>query len=91
MEHSYNTLVGGKGVKLSGGERQKIAITRAVLSGAKIIILDEPLNGLDISSRKEIIQLIMKLKETHTIIAITHDTTLPTLSDKVIRLSKISK
>lgn len=91
MERSYNTLVGGKGVKLSGGERQKIAITRAVLSGAKIIILDEPLNGLDISSRKEIINLIMKLKETHTIIVITHDTTLPTLSDKVIRLSKISK
>lgn len=86
MADQYNTIVGERGAKLSGGEKQKIAFTRAVLANAKIIILDEPLNGLDQCSKIDIIEIIKKLKRNHTIIAISHEDTLPMISDSIIVL-----
>lgn len=63
--------VGENGGQLSGGERQRIALARAFLNDAPILILDEPTSGLDDSNRKSILAQISSMRKT--IIVITHD------------------
>jgi len=60
--------------KLSGGERQKVLLARALVSEPKILILDEPVDGLDPTSRDEFYTLLRKLnKDGLTIISVSHD------------------
>ena len=57
---------------LSGGEKQKIAIARALLSGARILLFDEITNNLDEESVSSIEKIINSLKNKYTIIMVTH-------------------
>ena len=76
--------VGQFGSELSGGQRQKIAIAGAILSGAKLLILDEPTASLDISATGEIIRTILSLKGEHTVLLVTHDREAVKAADHVI-------
>jgi ATP-binding cassette subfamily B protein len=67
----YN--VGEDGSKLSGGEKQRIAIARALYKDCEILIMDEPNNNLDIEIEKEIIEDLINLSTNKTIIIITHN------------------
>ena len=58
---------------ISGGEAQRVALARAILSNPEVIILDEPLNSLDFSSKVELIEFLKKVKGDRTVIHITHD------------------
>jgi ABC-type Mn2+/Zn2+ transport system ATPase subunit len=60
--------------RLSGGQKQRVLIARALASGASILILDEPTNGMDLSSRNSILELIHKLHEEDklTVIMVSH-------------------
>lgn len=58
---------------LSGGQRQKLKIARALLNEAKVLILDEPLNAVDAESKKEILQLLKKLSPQTAQIWVLHD------------------
>jgi ABC-type multidrug transport system fused ATPase/permease subunit len=68
-----NSKIGYMGSKLSGGQRQRISIARALYKNKKILILDEPTSSLDEISKKEIIDNIKNLKNSNTIIVISHD------------------
>lgn len=76
--------VGLFGSELSGGQRQKIAIAGAVLSGAGLLILDEPTASLDVTSTSEIIHTVLSLKGRRTVILITHDREAVRAADHVI-------
>ena len=71
LEDGVNTRINGNGYNLSGGEKQRIGIARALLAGAKVFILDEITSNLDVSKERYIEELIMNI-EGVTVIMITH-------------------
>ena len=72
MPQGYKTIVGEQGARLSGGQRQKIAIARAILKGAPILILDEATSSLDSRSEKELQGALENLMQGRTTIMIAH-------------------
>ncbi|MCP2604398.1 ABC transporter ATP-binding protein/permease [Candidatus Aminicenantes bacterium AC-708-M15] len=72
LEDGYNTLIGERGVRLSGGERQKLSIARAILKDSDIIIFDEATTHLDRGSEKRIQKLINENFKDKTCIIVSH-------------------
>lgn len=72
LPKKYNTMVGERGVKISGGERQRIAIARAILKNAPILILDEATSHLDYATESLIQKSINNLMKNKTTIVIAH-------------------
>src|SRR5205823_5952999 len=72
MPHGYGTMVGERGITLSVGQRQRIAIARAIVRNAPILILDEPTAGLDAASEQAVIDALGRLMEGRTSIVIAH-------------------
>jgi len=72
MPLGYATLVGERGATLSGGERRRIAIARAIVRNTPILILDEPTSGLDAASEQAVIEALQRLMEGRTSIVIAH-------------------
>ena len=71
--YKYDTNVGEDGLSLSSGEKQKIALARAILKDSPIILLDEVTKSIDADSRESINEVIYNLKEDKTIIMVTHN------------------
>lgn len=69
---AYNTLLQEGGISLSGGEKQRIAIARAILANPQILIMDEPVSALDIITEKKIHHAIEHLTKGKTTIVISH-------------------
>lgn len=72
LEDKYQTIVGEKGVGLSGGEKQRICIARALVSGAEVLLFDEPTASVDAETEKIISNTLEQLKGKKTIILISH-------------------
>lgn len=72
LPDGYNTYVGEKGHNLSGGEKQRIAIARAILNDPKILILDEATSALDTESEYQVQQALERLRQNRTTFAIAH-------------------
>ena len=70
----YDTPVGEEGISLSSGEKQKIALARAVLKDSPILLLDEVTKSIDVDSREAINAVIDSLKYHKTIVIVTHNT-----------------
>jgi len=85
LPEGYDTPVGQKGRLLSGGQRQRIAIARAILRDTPVLILDEPMTGLDEVTAARIMEPLGRLMSGRTTILITHDLRLvPDAAEKVV-------
>lgn len=84
LPQNYSTLVGERGIKLSGGEKQRIAIARAILKNAPILILDEATSALDSVTEKSIHKSLDLLAKSRTIIIISHRVSTLRKIDRII-------
>ncbi len=80
----FDMLVGERGESLSGGQRQAVAIARAVINDPPILLMDEPTGSMDHSSEEEIKQRLREFAAGKTLIVITHRTSLLDLVDRII-------
>lgn len=84
FEKGYDTIITKDGNNISGGEKQLLCLARILLLNPKIIIFDEITNFLDLQMQTNVIRLLEKMKEKHTIILITHDPKILKISDQVV-------
>ena len=84
IPEQYNTIVGERGLKLSGGEKQRVAIARTVLKNPSIYFFDEATSALDSSTEKEIIQNLEKISEGKTTLIIAHRLSTVSKADNII-------
>jgi ABC-type multidrug transport system fused ATPase/permease subunit/aminoglycoside phosphotransferase (APT) family kinase protein len=73
LPKGYDTVIGERGSTLSGGQQQRIAIARALIRNAPILILDEPMTGLDVESEAKVREALDRLMAGRTCIMMTHD------------------
>lgn len=83
----YNTIIGEKGVLLSGGQKQKISIVRALLRSSNVIILDEATSAMDGQSEKMVNNILKKISKEKIIISIAHRLSAVLSADRVIIIS----
>lgn len=86
LPSGYDTVVGERGETLSGGQRQRIAIARALLRDAPILLLDEPLSGLDQTTAQQLVSHLKVAAEGRTTLLIAHDPISLSLADRVVQL-----
>ena len=86
LPQGLNTFIGEQSLKISGGERQRICIARAILRQPKILILDEATSALDPITEKNIISNLKKYLADTTLIFVTHRMSLLSLTNKVIQI-----
>ena len=84
----YDILVGERGLKLSGGEKQRVAIARTALKGAPILIFDEATSSLDSRSEKAIQQALDRVSQNSTTVVIAHRLSTIVNADEIIVLDK---
>jgi ATP-binding cassette, subfamily B, bacterial len=82
----YGTVLGERGVTLSSGQRQRIALARAAVRHADIVLLDEPATGLDEANERAVTAGIEQLARTATTLLITHDLPLAARADRILFL-----
>lgn len=88
LPKKYKTLVGERGIKLSTGQKQRIAITMAFLKNPKILILDEPTSSLDVESEKNVQRGIKELIKGRTTLIIAHRFSTLRNADRIVVLDK---
>ncbi|HXV84389.1 MAG TPA: ABC transporter ATP-binding protein [Candidatus Binatia bacterium] len=86
MPKGYDSLVGERGLTLSGGQRERIGIARAIIRNAPILILDEPTAALDTESEKLVIDALERLMKGRSVITIAHRLSTIRDADKIIVL-----
>ena len=87
MSEGIQTIVGERGAKLSGGQRQRIAIARALINQPQLLILDEATSALDPETEASICETLRELSGKLTILAISHQTALVDVADRVFQIS----
>jgi ATP-binding cassette, subfamily C, bacterial LapB len=80
----FDLPIGERGESLSGGQRQGVAIARAMLLDPPILILDEPTSAMDFTSEAQFKEQLRRLANTKTVVVVTHRTSLIDLADRII-------
>ena len=86
LPQGYNTVIGERGVTLSGGEKQRLAIARAMLKDAAVVVLDEPTSALDSTTESSVLAALDRLLEGRTTFIIAHRLTTIRRATRVIVL-----
>ena len=87
LPEGYDTVVGDRGSRLSGGQKQQIALARAFLKDAPILILDEATASLDPETAASIMDVITELMRSRSTMLITHDEKVAAMADSIVKLS----
>ena len=87
LEDGYDTIVGERGATLSHGQRQRIAIARAFVRNAPILILDEPLTGLDVENKAKVQKALEHLMVGKTCLVMTHDLEMAARANLILLLN----
>ena len=88
LPEGFETKVGERGLKLSGGEKQRVAIARMLLKKPKIFIFDEATSALDSTTEKRIQESLQKISKNQTTIIIAHRLSTIVDADKIFVLDK---
>jgi ATP-binding cassette subfamily B protein len=88
LPDGYATMVGERGLKLSGGEKQRVAIARTILKRPRILIFDEATSALDSHTEKEIQASLKEVAADHTTLVIAHRLSTVVEADEIIVLDK---
>lgn len=86
----YNTLVGERGLKLSGGEKQRVALARAFLKQPPAVLLDEPTSALDSRTEKEVLNALFSLAAGRTCVVVAHRLSTAAQCDQIVVLDQVS-
>jgi ABC-type transport system involved in Fe-S cluster assembly fused permease/ATPase subunit len=84
----YETMVGERGLKLSGGEKQRVAIARTILKAPKILLFDEATSALDTRTEREIQAALKKVSEDRTTLVIAHRLSTVVDADEILVLDQ---
>lgn len=87
LSDGYDTVLGDDGIGLSAGQRQRIALARAFLRDAPLVLLDEPTANLDGDTADDVMAAIRRLARGHTVIIAAHRPELIALADRVVDLA----
>jgi ATP-binding cassette subfamily B protein len=88
LPRGYDTVVGESGALFSGGQRRRIALARAVLRDAPILLLDEPTSGLDPASESAVVAAIRNAAVGRTVIMASHRLSVAAIADRVVVLER---
>ena len=86
LPDKYNTIIGEGGINLSGGEKQRLAIARALIQNTKIILFDEATSALDNETQDKISTAINSMRDDYTILIIAHRLSTVISADKILYL-----
>jgi ATP-binding cassette subfamily B protein len=86
LPDGYETVLGERASTLSGGQRQRLAIARAFIRRAPVLVLDEPTTGLDPEAARQVIEALRTLIDGTTTIIISHDADLVRCADRILVL-----
>lgn len=87
LSKGYSTILTGNATNISGGQKQLLSIARSLLTDAEILLMDDITASLDPKTTNQIIDLLVRLKEDHTILVITNREDLITKADKIIYMN----
>jgi ATP-binding cassette subfamily C protein len=86
LKNKERTNIGEDGVKISGGQRQRLGIARAIYRNPEVLVLDEPTSSLDNQTEEEFIKTILSMKRKKTIIIVSHKDSVLKKCDRIIKL-----
>jgi ATP-binding cassette subfamily B protein len=89
LPDGYDTIIAERGQTLSAGERQRIALARALLANPKVLVLDEPTSALDEANERAIAETLVRVAEGRTAILITHRASLARIAHQTIVLDRV--
>ncbi|HAA64603.1 MAG TPA: ABC transporter ATP-binding protein, partial [Thermoanaerobacter sp.] len=84
LPKGFDTQIGQTGKLISGGERSRLSLARTILFDPEILLLDEPLVGVDQDRKEEILDTLKELLKGKTCILVTHDKSLLRIADRTI-------